>query len=126
MAIGRDRMTPVDGQLGKAVERALRELGWKGNVCCADTFVRRLLGMTVLAPFETTGMPRILVFPQCNSVHTFNMGYPLDIAFADEEGGVLACYRQVQPGHMLMHAEACMVLERASIDEDWALCARAA
>ena len=116
----------TDKLVDKAVARALRELGWEGSVCCVDTFLKRLLGMTVLAPFETTGRPRILVFPQCNSVHTFRMGYPLDIAFADETGRVLAWYRRVPPGRVLTHSGANMVLERASMEESPELQVRAA
>lgn len=116
----------TDKSEDKAVARALRELGWEGSVCCVDTFLRRLLGMVVLPPFDDRGRPRILVFPHCASVHTFRMGYPLDIAFADEAGGVLAWYRRVPPGRVLTHPGAYMVLERASMEEGLELQVRAA
>lgn len=98
----------------EAVARAMGELGWEGNVCCADTFLRRLLGMIGLSPCDGADSPRILVFSRCSSVHTFCMGYPLDIAFADEQGVVLARHDRVGPCRVLAYPGAYMVLERAS------------
>lgn len=96
------------------VERALRALGWCGNVVWADTFLDRLLGMTAMFPYDSRGIPIILVIPRCHAVHTCAMRYPLDIAFADEHGNVIALHEGVAPGRFLSESGASFVLERPS------------
>ena len=58
--------------------------------------------------------PDVLVFPQCNDVHTYLMNYALDIAFIDRAGQVVASFRGVGPGCRLRQDGAWAVVERAS------------
>lgn len=106
-----------------AIDRALRELGWE-DACVemADSFGVRLLGMTARSPVLPDGCPRVLAFPRCRSVHTCCMRYPLDIAFADAEGSVLAFHRGVAPWRFLFHPHASFVVERASLTPSAPLC----
>jgi uncharacterized membrane protein (UPF0127 family) len=53
-----------------------------------------------------------LLIPRCSRVHTFWMRFPLDIAFLDEEGGVLDRRLSVPPRRLLSHRAAKAVLER--------------
>lgn len=59
----------------------------------------------------------IMVFPDCRSVHTWGMRCPLDIAFVDRDGHVLARYDAVPPGKMLLCHDAYSVLERPTVAE---------
>jgi uncharacterized membrane protein (UPF0127 family) len=38
-----------------------------------------------------------LFFPNCRSLHTFNMRFALDIVFVDGEGQMVRCVRDVKP-----------------------------
>ena len=84
-----------------AVFRALHDLGWEGQVEEAKTFARRLAGFVALPATVGAGRVRILVFPRCRSVHTWFMRIPLDIAFVDASGRVLARHDGVMPWRML-------------------------
>lgn len=95
-----------------AIDRACRELGWEGSVCVARAFFERLTGFLTMSPVDDAGTLRILVFPSCQSVHTWFMRGPLDIAFADREGRVLDCQKAVAPGRVLACPGAYLALER--------------
>jgi uncharacterized membrane protein (UPF0127 family) len=70
-----------------------RELG--SRIKLADGWLSRLRGMLARpAPLPGEGM---LLSP-CRSVHMFGMRFPLDVAFLDAEGGVLASYPALRPG----------------------------
>lgn len=62
------------------------------------------------APGEPGTLP-VMAFPGCRSVHTWGMRCPLDVAFADREGRVLARYDAVPPGRILFCPDAHGVLE---------------
>lgn len=97
-----------------AVFRALRDLGWEGQVEEAKTFVRRLAGFIALPATVDAGRIRILVFPCCRSVHTWFMRIPLDIAFVDASGRVLSRHDGVMPWRLLSYTGAAFVIERPS------------
>lgn len=97
-----------------AVSRALHDLGWEGQVEEAKTFARRLAGFVALPATVGAGRVRILVFPRCRSVHTWFMRIPLDIAFVDASGRVLARHDGVMPWRMLSCSGAAFVIERPS------------
>lgn len=61
----------------------------------ADTFVARLRGL-LGKPLLRTG-EGILLTP-CNAVHMWGMKYPIDVAFLDSEGVVMAMYEGLPPG----------------------------
>lgn len=54
--------------------------------------LRGLLGRGPLAPGEG-----LLLVP-CRSIHTFGMGFPIDVAFLDPAGRVVAVYPDLGPG----------------------------
>lgn len=66
-------------------------------------------------PVAANGLPLVMAFPRCSSVHTCFMAYPVDIAFIDRDGNVLARYENVRPWHMCSCPGAWAVLERPSI-----------
>lgn len=105
-----------------AVERALVALGWTGSVRWCCTFSERLFGMTAMPSVNKEGLSNIAVFPQCSSVHTAFMSFPIDIAFIDERGRVLALHEGVGPWRLVNHASAQAVIERTSFVEGETAC----
>ncbi|HEX5386806.1 MAG TPA: DUF192 domain-containing protein [Gemmatimonadales bacterium] len=82
------------------------ELGDRVRV--ADTWWARLRGQLGRpAPARGEG----LVLSPCRSVHMYGMPYPLDVAFLDREGRVVASYRPLAPGRRSRwhRAAACAV-----------------
>jgi uncharacterized membrane protein (UPF0127 family)/tetratricopeptide (TPR) repeat protein len=79
------------------------------RVAVADrwwTRLRGLLGRPPLRPGEG-----LLITP-CRGVHMFGMRYPLDVAFVDGAGGVVALYHALAPGRRTrMHRGAEHALE---------------
>jgi uncharacterized membrane protein (UPF0127 family) len=73
--------------------RLQRELG--ARVGLANRFLTRLRGMLArpaLLPGEG------LLLSPCSSIHMLGMRYPVDVAFLDRTGAVVAIYPSVQPG----------------------------
>ena len=70
-----------------------RELGTR--IGLADHWLARLRGM--LAKPEPDAGAGLLLTP-CRSVHMFGMRYPLDVAFLDADGTVVALYPSLSPG----------------------------
>ncbi len=75
----------------------------------ADRWWQRLaglLGKERLAPGEG------LWLRPCRAVHMFGMSQPLDVAFLDRSGRVVAAYRELQPGRRTSyHGQARDALE---------------
>ena len=69
------------------------ELG--SRVALADGWLMRLRGL--LGRPEPKPGEGLLLSP-CQSVHMYGMRYPLDVAFLDTDGVVVAAYRSLQPG----------------------------
>lgn len=84
-----------------------RELG--DRVVLADWFWPRLRGLIArprLGPGEG-----LLIVP-CRGVHMYLMTYPIDVAFMDREGEVVALYRDLAPGaRTRWHASSRQALE---------------
>jgi uncharacterized membrane protein (UPF0127 family) len=73
--------------------RLERELG--ARVGLADGWLSRLRGMLGRPmPGEGEG----LLLTPCRSIHMLGMRYPLDVAFLDRTGAVVAIYPSVAPG----------------------------
>lgn len=107
-------MTAVSSYIAYA--RALNRLGWTpAEFVVAESFTVRLSGMLGRRPIAASGLPLVMAFPRCSSVHTCFMAYPIDIAFIDRNGNVLVCYENVRPWHACSHPGAWAVLERPSI-----------
>ena len=84
-----------------------RELG--DRILLADTRWLRLRGMMGRPePGPGQGM---LLHP-CRGVHMFWMKYPLDVAFLDDDGQVVALYRSLPPwARSRVHRDARYALE---------------
>lgn len=114
-------MTAVSSYIAYA--RALNRLGWTpAEFVVAESFAVRLRGMLgrlpIAAsglPIAASGLPIVMAFPRCSSVHTCFMAFPIDIAFIDRSGNVLARYENVRPWRMCSHPCAWAALERPSM-----------
>ena len=87
--------------------RGDRELG--SRVLLADGWLTRLRGMLARpAPVPGEG----LLLSPCQSIHMYGMRYPLDVAFLDVRGGVVASYPSLRPGaRTRWHRQAAHALE---------------
>jgi uncharacterized membrane protein (UPF0127 family) len=81
------------------------------RVPIATTRPSRLLGLALLRR-RRAGLG--LLIPRCRSVHTFGMGFRLDVLFLDAEGRVIELRRAVPPGRFVRCAGAVAVLELPS------------
>ena len=82
MASGGGHVTAVSSYIAYA--RALNRLGWTpAEFVVAESFAVRLRGMLGRCPVAANGLPLVMAFPRCSSVHTCFMAYPIDIAFID-------------------------------------------
>jgi uncharacterized membrane protein (UPF0127 family) len=77
----------------------------------ATTFRARLLGLSFMRPPPAD---HALLIPNCRSVHTFGMRFPIDVTFLDERGRALRLARAVPPRRVLFERRAFAVLERVS------------
>jgi len=82
----------------------------------AATFREKLEGL-LRTPRDEAG---VLLIMGCRSVHTFGMGYPLDVALVGK-GRVRRAMRGVEPGAVVFEEAASYVLERPASDEPWLL-----
>ncbi len=80
----------------------------------ATQFFDRVKGFLVKQPCQC-----VLLITPCHSIHTFGMKTPLDVAFVNREGVVLASYRAVLPCHVLRCKKAYGVLERHANTQQW-------
>lgn len=102
-----------------AYARALDALGWSPvEFKEAQAFGARLMGLMLASPATPEGLPVVMAFAGCRSVHTCFMPYPIDIAFIDRSGYVLAFYPATGPWQIRSHPGAWAALERASKAED--------
>ncbi|MCA9737120.1 MAG: DUF192 domain-containing protein [Gemmatimonadota bacterium] len=68
--------------------------------------LRGLLGRDALAPGEG------LLLTPCRAIHMYGMRFPIDVAFLDPEGQVLAAYDSIRPGQRTRrHGDARYALE---------------
>ena len=74
----------------------------------ADTPAARLLGLALLDREEAG--PGLLI-PDCRSVHTFGMRFPLDVWFLGPYGEPLTVRRGVRRARVVRHGDARAVLE---------------
>lgn len=82
-----------------AYARALNRLGWTpAEFAVAESFAVRLRGMLGRCPVAANGLPLVMAFPRCSSVHTCFMAYPIDIAFIDRDGNISRATKTYVPG----------------------------
>jgi len=65
----------------------------------AESFVPRFLG---LMGRRSLSGDEGLLFPRCNSIHTFFMRFPIDVVFLDAQGKVLTVIEALRPWRMLL------------------------
>ena len=96
--------------LPRRLERLPRTvLGPDATVLEATTFASRLLGLAFLrSPLP----PEFALFvPNCRSVHTFGMRFPIDVAFVDLAARVVRVERAVPPRRVLVCRGAFAAIE---------------
>ena len=76
----------------------------------ADGWWSRLRGALFRAPLAADATEAVLIEP-CASVHTFGMGYRLDIVFLDAAGNALDVRERVAPWRACRRRGAYSVLE---------------
>src|SRR3954471_10349664 len=77
----------------------------------ATTLGARLLGLAFMSPPPPD---HALLLPNCRSVHTFGMRFPIDVIFLDDHGRTLRVERAVPSRRVLFERRAFAVLERVS------------
>jgi uncharacterized protein len=82
----------------------------------ATTVRARLLGLAFMRKPPPPG--HALLIPNCRSVHTFGMRFPIDGVFLDERGAVLRVDRNVPRRRVLMCRGAFAVLETRAGEAD--------
>jgi uncharacterized membrane protein (UPF0127 family) len=96
------------GRLDKLPRRVLDD----GLVVHEATTLRaRLLGLAFTPPPPPD---HALLIPNCRSIHTFGMRFPLDVTFLDARGKAIRHEHKVPPRRVLFEREAFAVLERVS------------
>jgi uncharacterized membrane protein (UPF0127 family) len=59
-----------------------------------------------------------LLFPRCRSVHTFGMGFAIDVVFLDRWGWPIAVQRCLKPRRLVSCRRAAAVVELRAGDAD--------
>lgn len=85
----------------------------------ATGFWRRLRGLLGTRPSPGHPCPTVLAIPNCGSIHTVGMAYPIDVAFADEGGRIMAVKRSVKPCRVFSALGASCALEREASTASW-------
>ena len=76
----------------------------------ANTFLRKLRGYMFTKQPSTR---EIMVFNNCNSIHTFNMWFKIDVLFLDHENRVIKKVGSLSKGRMLMPVKGASVVVEA-------------
>lgn len=84
-----------------------------GRVMLATRLSSRMRGL-LFAPESDD----LMVLLPCRDIHTFGMGYALDVAFLDAAGIVVKSVRDVLPNKRLREPTAVAVLERRAIPRE--------
>jgi uncharacterized membrane protein (UPF0127 family) len=79
-----------------------------GRLLVARTFCQRLRG---LAGLRSMPPGHALLIPRCSSVHTAWMRFPIDVAFLDAGGRVVALTESLPAWRMARHRGADAVVE---------------
>lgn len=79
------------------------------SMVVADTLFLRLKGL--LGRSALTAGEGLLIKP-CKGVHTFGMGFPIDVVFLDKQNSVIACNKSLAPNRMTpVYLRSASVLE---------------
>ncbi|MFO7929491.1 MAG: DUF192 domain-containing protein [Candidatus Humimicrobiaceae bacterium] len=63
------------------------------NVIVADTFKKRLFGLTI----KNLNENECFLIPRCNSIHTIGMRYSIDVVFLDRHYRVIKIINSLKP-----------------------------
>src|SRR5215218_4271609 len=74
----------------------------------ANTPAARLLGLALLRSIPEG---HALFIPDCRSVHTFGMRFPIDVAFLDDAGTAIRVERRLPPRRVIACRRAFAVVE---------------
>jgi uncharacterized protein len=75
----------------------------------ATSFFSRLLG---LMGRKELPADEAILFPRCNSIHTFFMRFPIDVVFVSKDGEIIEVKESLPPWRMLVpRVEAAYVIE---------------
>ena len=66
------------------------------NIHICEGFFQRLFGL-IFKDDE-----QILIFPRCNSIHTFFMKEAIDVIFCNDDNVILYYYKDVSPGKVIL------------------------
>lgn len=78
----------------------------------ANTFMKRLRGYMFT---ERPTIKEVLILDDCNSIHTFNMKFDIDVLFLDEEDRVIKILRGLKRRKIIPTVPDCVkVVEAAS------------
>lgn len=86
------------------------------NVCFANTFFKRAVGMMFGAG---AGVGECLAIAPCNDIHTCFMRWNIDVAFVDACGTVLMVRHNVPPFKRMRCKGAYAAIERRSRSAPW-------
>ena len=78
------------------------------HIRIAGNFIERARGLLFSEPLP---VGHFLYIPNCRSVHTFGMRYPLTVIFLDQEDHVLHVYQKVKPMRIVSCLSAWAVCE---------------
>ncbi len=86
------------------------------NVCRTTNFLERMRGL--LGTQKLKADEGLLIAP-CSSVHTFGMGYTIDVLFLDNHLTIVKTVKSLKPWRLAAATASSMVLELAdnSIDK---------
>lgn len=68
------------------------------NCKVATSFFTRFMG---LMGKKEMGKNEAIIFPRCNSIHTFFMRMPIDVVFVSQNGRIVRIYNALNPWKML-------------------------
>jgi uncharacterized membrane protein (UPF0127 family) len=74
----------------------------------ASTVSSRVLGLAWLRELPSG---HALFIPQCRSIHSFGMRFPIDVAFVDESAATIRIERALPPRRVLVERTAFAVIE---------------
>lgn len=76
----------------------------------AESFFERTRGL-LGRPSPTKGEG--MLFPDCRSIHTIGMAYPIDLIFLDRQECIIGLYPALKPYRLTLCRKATMALELA-------------
>ena len=80
----------------------------------ATTFWSRLRGLARWPDYSG-----LLLLAPCRDIHTIGLKRPIDLAFVDHRGRVIASLRYVEPNRRHHHRHAVLAIERYASYEPW-------